>query len=182
MSYSQASARYAKALHQVSAEKDNGPKVLDALRALGKAVQSLGPDFNEVASPVVPVVDKQKVFVDGLKSQNLPEEVLSLVGLLIDKKRLSLLPEIALAYQDYADQLNGVARGSVESTTDLGPVERNRIEELISKVTNKKAILEYKTSPQLIGGLVAKVGGYTFDDSLDTQLTLLSEYLKRRSH
>jgi F-type H+-transporting ATPase subunit delta len=182
MIYSPASARYAKALHQVSAEKNNGPKVLDALRALGKAVQTLGPEFDEAASPLVSIVEKQKIFVEGLKSQNLPEEILSLLGLLIDKKRLNLLPEIAVAYQDYADQLNSVARGTVESTTDLGPNERTRIEELISKVTNKKAILEYKTSPELIGGLVAKVGGYTFDDSLDTQLTLLSEHLKRRSH
>src|SRR5262245_35399734 len=109
MSYSQASARYAKALHQVSAEKNNGPKVLDALRAIGKAVQTLGSEFDEAASPLVSVADKTKIFVEGLKSQNLPEEVLSLVGLLIEKKRLTLLPEITAAYQDYADQLNSVA-------------------------------------------------------------------------
>jgi F-type H+-transporting ATPase subunit delta len=180
--YSQAASRYAKALHQVSSEKDSVPKVLDALRALDKAVLALGDEFLEAASPVVSDADKQKIFVDGLKNQNLPEEVLSLLGLLVEKKRLALLPEIALAFQDYSDQLNGVARGTVESTTNLGPEERSRIEELISKVTKKKAILEYKTSPGLIGGLIARVGGYTFDDSLDTQLTLLSEYLKRRSH
>ncbi len=180
--YSQASFRYAKALHQVSAEKNSGPKVLDALRALGKAVQSLGAEFTEAASPVIAITDKQKIFVEALKDQGLPEEVLSLLGLLIDKKRLELLPEIVAAFQDYSDQLNEVARGTVASTTSLGPDERTRIEELISKVTKKKAILEYKNSPELIGGLIAQVGGYTFDDSLDTQLTLLSEHLKRRSH
>lgn len=182
MNYSQAATRYAKALHQVSTESNSGQKVLDALRALGKAIHSLGADFDEMASPVVSIPEKQKVFVEGLKGQNIPEEVTSLVGLLVEKKRLSLLPEIVAAYQDYSDELNQVARGTVESTTSLGPEARARIEELISKVTKKKAILEYKNSPELIGGLIARVGGYTFDDSLDTQLTLLSEYLKRRSH
>lgn len=182
MNYSQAASRYAKALHQVSTETNSGPKVLDSLRALGKAVEILGHDFDELASPVVSAADKQKVFIDGLKTQNLPEEVMSLLGLLIEKKRLSLLPEIVSAFQSYSDELNQVARGTVESTTSLGPEERTRIEELISKVTKKKAILEYKNSPELIGGLIAQVGGYTFDDSIDTQLTLLSEYLKRRSH
>jgi len=182
INYSQAASRYAKALHQVSVENNSGPKVLDALRALGKAVQSLGHEFYEISSPVVPQPEKQKVFVEGLKGQNLPDEVLNLVGLLVEKKRLTLLPEIVAAYQDYSDELNQVSRGTVESTTSLGPDERTRIEELISKVTKKKAILEYKLTPELIGGLIARVGGYTFDDSLDTQLTLLSEHLKRRSH
>lgn len=180
--YSQAAARYAKALYEVSEEKNSGAKVLDTLRTIGKAVVLLGDEFHEVSSPLVTGAEKHAVFIEGLKNENFPEEVMSLLGLLIDKKRLSLLPEIVTAFQSYTDQLNQVARGTVESTTSLGPEDRTHIEELISKVTKKKSILEYKQSPALLGGLVACVDGYTFDDSLDTQLTLLSEHLKRRSH
>jgi F-type H+-transporting ATPase subunit delta len=64
----------------------------------------------------------------------------------------------------------------------LGPEQRQLLETRISKVTGKKVILEYKTDESLLGGLVAEVGSLTFDDSLDTQLKLLNEELKRRAH
>ena len=60
--------------------------------------------------------------------------------------------------------------------------DRKRIEETVSAVTKKKVILNFTVDPKLLGGMTAQVGGWTFDDSLETHLTRLSEDLNRRSH
>jgi F-type H+-transporting ATPase subunit delta len=47
---------------------------------------------------------------------------------------------------------------------------------------NKKIILTYKEDPTLLGGVVAQVGGWTFDDSIETHLIKMNEELNRRAN
>ncbi|MFZ4405339.1 MAG: F0F1 ATP synthase subunit delta, partial [Pseudobdellovibrionaceae bacterium] len=49
---------------------------------------------------------------------------------------------------------------------------------ILSKKLNKKIILTSQKDPSLLGGLVAQVGGWTFDDSLKAHLSKLEEILK----
>jgi F-type H+-transporting ATPase subunit delta len=81
------------------------------------------------------------------------------------------------------DESRDVARGDVVSASTLFPDERQKLEATISRYTGKKAVLEYHEDKKLLGGLVARVGSYTFDDSLDTQLRMMNDALtKRRAH
>jgi uncharacterized protein YbcI len=56
------------------------------------------------------------------------------------------------------------------------------IKEKLEKLTGKKVVLEYHEDKSLIGGLVAQVGSFSFDDSLETQLRLMREDLKRKAN
>ncbi len=86
--------------------------------------------------------------------------------LLARKQRLPIFNDVVTAYQQFSDESHGVTRGQVRSAAALGPDDRKRIEDIVSKATKKKVILTYKEDPSLLGGLVAEVGSYTFDDSL----------------
>ena len=98
------------------------------------------------------------------------------------KGRVELLPEIALAYEARSDEANGVTRGEVRSSTVLTSEERARIESKVSEVTKKKVILTYKEDPEVIGGLIAEVGGYRFDDTLRSHLKRLKDDINRSAH
>ncbi len=74
-----------------------------------------------------------------------------------------------------------LSRGTVRSTTVLAPEERKRIEETVNRVTHKQPLLTYKEDPALLGGMVAEVGNYTFDDSLASHLRRMNEQLTRRT-
>ena len=63
----------------------------------------------------------------------------------------------------------------------LAPEERQRLEKTIEGVLNKKVILTYKVDPSVIGGLIASVRSFTFDDSIDSHLKRMNEELKRRT-
>jgi len=172
-------ARYAKALYDLASEQKIEEKVLNELRATAKGFEASREDFESLISPTVSVEDRRKI-VTTVLGKNHSELFTSFVLLLVSKNRLGLFFDIVDAYQNQSDLLHGVTRGVVKSPSPLGPEDRSRLEETVSRV-KKKAILEYKQSPELIGGLLARVGSYTFDDSLDTQLRLLYENLNRAS-
>jgi len=182
MRHSNIADRYAKALYSIAQDAGVEAKTLNELRELSKALEGLGESLKGFLSPLISSDVREQAVLAAIDGKGFSEDTVQFLKLLITNNRLGVFSEITAAYQDYSDKKMGMVRGSVESPTALVPEERSRIEQLISKVTKKKAILEYKQKPSLIGGLFARVGSYTFDDSLDTQLNLMADYLKRRSN
>ena len=173
--------RYAKAiLMAVPAAKDR-EKLFAEMREFKSA-------FSEKA---VRSFFRSKLVSRGQKLQSLEAiigkvEVSSpmknLLLLLAEKSRISVLPEIADAFEKLNDEIHSVHRGTVRSATALSPDERKKIEGRVSEVTGRKVILTYKEDPSMIGGLTAEVGGYLFDDSIKSHVRRLKEDLKRRAN
>ncbi len=187
MKHSEAAKRYARALFDIATENKDVEPVLNQLREVNSALQKDETLRQFFSVPVVKAADQKKV-LDALFStkgllggKKFSEETQSLLLLLVSKRRLYLLPEIVLAFQSAVDAANGVDRGSVKSAGTLFADERKQLEAIISKHTGKKVVLEYLEDKNLLGGLIAQVGTFVFDDSLETQLRLLPQYL-RRSH
>ena len=183
MKSQEAVQRYAKAFYNLATEKKKLDVALNELREFSSAVEKDKDLHYFFTSPIVRAEDQKAALEKFFGKKNLSEETKSLLLLLAEKRRFQLLPGIADAFQTVVDEARGVARGQVVSATTLFPEERQKLETTISRHTNKKAVLEYHEDKKLLGGLVAKVGSFTFDDSLDTQLRVMNEALtKRRAH
>lgn len=175
-------SRYAKAIYSLAKEKGEQDSVFAQMRVIEDAL-SLEKDIAEfVHSPLVRPADKEKVIAQLTAKVNLPEALKNFLLLLAKKDRLGLFPDIVTSYQTIADEAHGVTRGVVRSAAVLAPDERKRIEELVGRATKKQVILTYKEDPSLLGGLIAEVGSYTFDDSLSSHLTRINEQLNRSAH
>lgn len=176
----EASRRYAKALFLLATEKKQVEKALNQLRELTEAIDKSESLRDFFTGPTTKAADQKEVLAKLFEKNDLIEEVKGLLSVLTEKRRLNLLSEIVLAYQSVVDEANGVDRGVVRSAMTLGPDDRSKIESIISKHTGKKAVLDYQVDKSLLGGLVAQVGSFTFDDSLDTQLRLLPQAFRNR--
>lgn len=172
---SEVANRYAKALFEVSESAKNSDLVLSEVRALGEAISKNADIQDYLSSPIVGQSEKSKV-LSPLKNKFSPA-VSNLLDVLNEKDRLAFVGEIAEAFEALIDEKHGVTRGYVRSAAPLGSAEQKSLEETVRKVTGKQVILKFDVDPSLMGGLVAKVGGWTFDDSLTTHLTSLKEGL-----
>ena len=130
--------------------------------------------------PAVTAAIQKEALKKFFEVKSFSPEVQWLLLLLSEKRRFPLLYGIAEEFQSVVDRSRTVARGVVSSATTLFPEERTQLETTISRYTGQKAVLEYHEDKNLLGGLVAKVGSYTFDDTLETQLRLMKEALKKR--
>jgi F-type H+-transporting ATPase subunit delta len=172
-------SRYAKAVYSQAKETNEQDAIFNEMRALDQSFSS-DKDINEyLSTPLVRPTDKVKALEGMLSKIKVSGTLKNFLLLLAKKDRLGLYHDIVNAYEVIADEAHGVTRGSVRSATVLGPEDRKRIEQLVSKATKKQVILTYKEDPQLVGGLVAEVGSFTFDDSITSHLKRINEQLTR---
>ena len=68
-------------------------------------------------------------------------------------------------------------RAVVVSATPLGAGDLERVRRSLEQRTKKKVMLEAEVDPNLIGGVVARVGDLVLDGSVRTQLATLREKL-----
>jgi F-type H+-transporting ATPase subunit delta len=175
-------SRYARALYTLAKETNQHELVFDEMRAVEEAFLGDQDIWDFLQSPMVRPVDKVKALEAAFGKISLSETTCHFLLLLARKGRLLIFSDVVVAYQAIADEAHGVTRGVVRSATLLGPDDRKRIEELVSRATKKQVILTYKEDSTLLGGLVAEVGSFTFDDSLTSHLNRINEQLTRSVH
>jgi F-type H+-transporting ATPase subunit delta len=173
------SKRYAKALY--GAVKDK-VATLNELRVLIKIISEDPIIDGFFSSHTQPEHQKLDVLAKSIQGKGLSEEVGNFLKVLIIKGRSAHLKDTLTAYEALVDAENGVTRGNVKSAVKLDADARQRIEAVISHFVKKKVILNYSEDPKLVGGVLAQVGGWTFEDTLDSHLRRLKEDLNRRAN
>lgn len=178
----QIATRYARALYNLSKEKHEQDAVFSQMRVMEEAFRHDKEVAEFVHSPVIRPADKVKAMEKLVAAVGLSDVLKNFVLLLAKKNRLPIFTDVVTAFQTISDEAHGVTRGVVRSAAVLGPEDRKRVEEIVSRATKKQVILTYKEDPTLLGGLVAEVGSYTFDDSLTSHLKRIKEQLTRSAH
>ncbi|MBL7544617.1 MAG: ATP synthase F1 subunit delta [Bdellovibrionaceae bacterium] len=176
MSATDISKRYAKALFAVSKESNSHAQTLINLNAIVAATSS--PEaLSFFRDPQIENSKKTDAVVKTMEKIGTTEGVKSFVKLVLTRKRSAALSGIVKAYEQLMDEESGVTKGEVFSAKPLSLDVVSSLEAKISTILKKKIVLKFKEDPAVIGGVVAKVGGWTFDDSLDLHLNKLKEQL-----
>jgi F-type H+-transporting ATPase subunit delta len=173
------SSRYARALADVIADSKLDPsKVVSQLRSLVAAFQE-SRDLREVwESPAIPVEQKHRV-LDAIAARIgvTDRPVRNFIAVLIDKDRITLLPEIATQLDIELNSRNGRVDAAIVSARELGPEQRSSLIEEISRLTGKIVLPHYATDDTLIGGVVVRVGSTVYDGSVRGQLQRIRQQL-----
>ena len=74
-------------------------------------------------------------------------EVQRFVLLLLERRRISLLPAIARAYRDLTDAHVGRVRADVTSSEELAPATLDRVRRSLEQRTGKKVIVTARSTP-----------------------------------
>lgn len=174
--------RYARAIYNLAKEKNEQDTVFEQMRVISGAFQNDKEIAGFLFSPLVRPAQKVEALTKLTATLQASDALKNFLLLLAKKNRLGIFAQILVAYEQIADDAHGVTRGTVRSATVLAPEERKRIETLVGRATKKQVILTYKEDPSLLGGLVAEVGSFTFDDSLTSHLKRINEQITRSTH
>jgi F-type H+-transporting ATPase subunit delta len=172
------SRRYAKALLALALETGEHEKLAESLDAVVRAIATSGEARTLAQNPGYTQKQRQQL-VDVLAQRlALPGTLVSFLRLLVDRHRLVDLPDIARSYRDLVDAQVGRVRGTVTSAQPLPPKELEQVRQALANTTRKSLVLDSRTDPAILGGLVAQVGPTVWDGSLKTQLERLRKELK----
>jgi len=96
----------------------------------------------------------------------------------IDKDRIVGLPDITRAYVRMADEAAGRLQAELVSAAPLSTDAVARITRALEQSTGKKIVMTTRVDPELLGGIVAKVGSWVVDGSVRAHLAEMKAALR----
>jgi F-type H+-transporting ATPase subunit delta len=172
------SQRYARALMNLAGKDKDVDGVAAALDEVVTAIAGaqLAP---LLASDSVDNDAKSEVLKTVLAKMGGPKVLSPFVRLLQQKRRLSLLPEIAIVFHRLADERLGRATADVTVADPMTSALQERLRKQIEKATGKSITLKVKVDPNILGGVVARVGSVVWNGSVRHHLDQVREQLLR---
>ncbi|MCS6958540.1 MAG: ATP synthase F1 subunit delta [Pseudanabaenaceae cyanobacterium SKYGB_i_bin29] len=103
---------------------------------------------------------------------------LNFLLLLVDRKRIAFLSQICRAFQKLLRQKYQVALAEVTSAVPLNEQQQEQLRQKIQAMTQASRVeLALSVNPDLIGGLVIKIGSQVIDTSVRGELRRLTNRL-----
>jgi F-type H+-transporting ATPase subunit delta len=128
----------------------------------------------------VPDAARRAVMENVLDKVGVAAPVKKLLVLLTEQRKLLYLNDLAEAYRERLLAHQNVVRAEVTTAAPLSPEKTKALEESLSKVTGKKVELSVSVDPELLGGVVAKIGSTVYDGSVRTQLARMRQELVKQ--
>jgi F-type H+-transporting ATPase subunit delta len=171
--------RYAKALILIGKEDGKSEKYREELNDFISFLDNEKRLENAICNPLFAAKNRRNVLKAILDRANFSRALTSFLLLLFDKGRISFLRDIRDNYNKLADELKGILRANLVSAAELSDETLEQIRASLSKMTGQQVLLETQQDPDLIGGIVTKIGDLVLDGSIRTQLQNMRESLKR---
>ena len=169
--------RYATALYELAHEND-------AVDAIGKDLTDLAATWGgseelrrTFQDPRIPLEQKKNLIAAIADRAGVHPLLKNLLVLLVDRRRIVHLPDIAETYGQIAERRSGRVRAEIITATKLPEAYYEQLTKTLEAATGKKVVLVRREDPSLIGGVITRVGGRVFDGSLKNRLAGLRAQL-----
>lgn len=165
--YAQALLSLGQSSNCVEAMTDDVSLILETLSGSSELVEFLSNPF--VAD------DKKKTVIAQLFDGKVNAFTVSFLKLLVDRRRSACLPGICKEFQALVRKLNKAVLAEVTSTVPLNESQKQAICDRVKSMTSAQSVdLQTTIDPELIGGVIIKVGSQVIDASLRGQLRRIS--------
>ena len=169
--------RYARAILEIGTANKNLDKLGGDLRSLAKAMHDSAELVTALINPAIRRADRRRVLDELLKRIGAAPHTRNLVYLLLDGERLSSLEAISREVDAMIEARSGRISAEVTSARPLDASQLSQIINALEKLSGKKVAVTRREDPELLGGVVARLGDTIYDGSLRTQLRTLRDEL-----
>jgi len=171
--------RYARAVFQLGETNGILDKLGDDLRALAQVMNTSQELVTALTNPGFRRADRKKI-LDAIQTRiNAHALSRNIVYLLLDRERLATLPAISREVDAMIEAKSGRVTAEVVSAVPLTQDQLTKLVVSLEKASGKTVQVVKREDPELLGGVVAKVGDVVYDGSLRTQLRSLREQVSK---
>jgi F-type H+-transporting ATPase subunit delta len=126
--------------------------------------------------PSITGAQKKAVLLEIFKGR-IPQETKELCFILIDRKKIKLLPYIIGELEKIHNEETNSQEVTVRTASALSPEEQNFLTDSISETTKKNTVLKFLVDEKLIAGLSINMGNKVIDNNLRSEIRKLREQL-----
>jgi F-type H+-transporting ATPase subunit delta len=173
------SSSYSRALLEGALQAGKNSAQLDEIQAqlsqMAETISSSKELRMVLQSPATSSREKEKV-VEALASHLKVDDFLKRFLLLLARKeRVTIIQDVAAAFQKIRLETQGGLLGQLKSASVLTPQEIQEVSAAFEKKTGKKVQFNTEVDRSLIAGVSVTLEGITYDGSLKTQLNRLKD-------
>jgi F-type H+-transporting ATPase subunit delta len=170
--------RYAAALYAYADEQNALDAVVSEMESLGQLIDQSADFRRLLESPLIDVHQATKAALAVLEAEGFGKPVRDFVGVVASNRLLRALREIVAAFAALVAERRGIITAHVASAQPLNDLQRQQLRaRLIEAGYGNVNILE-KVEPDLLGGLVVRIGARLYDTSLKSRLQRLQYAMK----
>lgn len=163
-------SRYATALFELALERGALEEVERDLAALERAVAE-SPDLaRALKSPIISREQQAQAMEALAERLGLGELTRNLLGVLAHQRRLAALTAVVTAYKRRLAQHRGEETAEVVSAVPLDEAQIASVREAVARYAGRPVQLSAAVDPDLLGGIVVRIGSRMIDASLKTKL------------
>jgi F-type H+-transporting ATPase subunit delta len=162
--------RYARAFFGIAREDGLYEKYYLELTLFSSIIKE-SKDLKELLLNPVFGQDEKKAVVDSLlKKTDISNVTANFLRLLVDKRRIGILPDIESCYRKFMDDALKKIRVDVKTAFPLSAELSEKLQKRMEDLTGRKVEMAVSEDASLLGGIVVGVGDTLYDGSIKTQL------------
>ncbi len=144
---------------------ETGKDFAGDLNTILEVIKTSADFMHIISNPAIDLNVKYSI-LDEIFKGKIDDKVLQFLKILTEKNRLGEFEEIRDSYLEKVNEANNIKRVEITSAIELNDDFKTRITNKLGEKLNKTVVPEWKINPEIISGLVFKIG----DDIIDTSL------------
>jgi len=172
--------RYARGLLDAAVgagESSDEQQMCEQLSSISQVVESHDGLQLVLVNPAIGWERKAGILADIADRMRLHRLLRSFLRLLAEKERLDHLHLIAEVFSDLVDEHRGVVTAEVATPLELESPQVAAVQQRLATALGRDVRLKTRTEPELLGGLVTRIGDVVYDGSLRSHLARIRRQL-----
>ena len=175
MSEEQVARVYAQALFDAAREAGAVEQVRRELSDFVAALAASAPLRKVLADPQIETRAKTRVLAEVTRGGQ--QLLANTLQLMLDRGRFAAVPELNQAYDALAIVEEGVVEVEVISAAELSPETEKKIAARVQEATGRRVEMARRVDPDILGGLVLRIGDIIVDGSVKARIRQLRRRL-----
>lgn len=169
--------RYAEAIFDIAKRQGTVDPTLDDVREIARLFshRTLAYLLNE---PKIPLRRKEDAIRQAIASRVLPTS-LNLALLIVQRELVDVMPTLARELEQLVLNYKNEAVAQVTTAMPMDQRQQDAVRQALEHRTGKTILMQTKVSPDILGGVIARVGDQVIDGSVRYRLSALRQQLLR---
>lgn len=172
------STTYSSALFDVCVEENKVDEFMNEMLFINDSIKNNKEFFEILKTPRININEKKKI-IDDVFSDKVNKEIVNFIKILIDKRRIGYITDIADEFERMACEYKGIVKAKAYSSICLNDDQIKKLERKLSEQSGKTVEIENIVDKSLLGGVMIKFNDIVIDGTLKGKLEDLQNNLNR---
>ena len=172
---------YAEALMSIAKDSDFVDQIANDVEFI-LTILAESEDFRALIDNPVIQGESKKAVIRQVTEGRVQGVFYNFLMLLVDRRRIFLLESVCKQFQARVRALRNAVLAEVTSTIELNEAQQESVKQKVKSMTGASSVeLDTKIDPDLLGGVVIKIGSQVLDASIRGQLRRINASLMSAS-